>query len=102
LSISREDVKKIVKEALREETKEHVHTPSREEIVRDNVKIVCEDGECYAGVVEASKKFKYQCADCGMPIPDSMVSSKPFESNPAKCPNCGSVEAEKREGDEED
>ena len=46
--------------------------------------------DCYPKVIkQAGKTMKYQCKDCGLPLPDSMVGE-----NKPPCPNCGSDEAE--------
>lgn len=103
MSMTEKDFKKLIKEAISETRKEeHVHTPSRSEIVEGNANIICEDGECYSAVIKKAKKFKYKCSDCDLPLPDSIVNTKSYESNPLPCPNCGSHEAEEREEEEEE
>lgn len=103
MSVSEKDLKRLIKEAISEVQKEeHVHTPSRAEIVEGNANIICNEPECYSAVVKKAKKFKYKCSDCGLPLPESMVKAEPFEKNPMPCPSCGSMEAEEREVEEDE
>lgn len=92
MSVPLSALKEAIKEVLREESKDNPHL-SREDIIKSNVQIVCEDGDCYQGVVKKAKEtFPYRCADCGLPLPASMIGK-----NTPSCPNCGSEDAEEIE-----
>jgi len=102
MSIDKGELEKLIRDNVRKvwqelSHKEHSEAPmSNEDRVKTNVEIVCADGECYSGVIKKAKKdFPYQCKDCGLPLPRSMVEGS--ESSGQKCPNCDSEEAEERE-----
>lgn len=94
MSYSEQDLKRMLGEVIDGKLK----VPS--ESTEERVKHACDCPNCFCGIVEKMKNFKYQCADCGLPFPDSIVgkANSMFEkSNDSPCPNCGSVEAVERE-----
>lgn len=96
MSLSKEDLKKLMREVVSEVSQEHAVQPSREDIVKGNVGIVCKDGACWYGVVEEMKKADYVCEDCGLPL-----GSEKMVEEMEDCPNCHSHNAKRREEDEE-
>jgi hypothetical protein len=80
MSISLEDAKKAIREALLEQsnTKEQVET---------HVDHVCDCPDCLCGVMDKlNKESEYMCEHCGFPLGDEkMLKALPDCPN---CPNC--------------
>lgn len=96
--VSKDEVKGWMREVLAEVQKDSQPQRSRADVVKNNVDIVCADGECYAGVIKkAHDTMNFHCSDCGLPLPDEMVGDQGDSSTP--CPNCGCEDCE--EVDEE-
>jgi len=88
LSVSMDELKRAVKEVLREDMEE-------KEAQESHVDHVCGCKDCWCDVHEKARNnpnFLYQCADCGLPIPTEMINID--GSNPSvadiPCSNCGS------------
>jgi hypothetical protein len=97
MSYSKDELKSMIREVVQDvlEKQHSQPRPSNEERIQKNVQIICEDGECYAGVIKEAKNFPYKCVNCGTPLPSSFVGP-----GTPPCPNCGSEEVEENESEE--
>jgi len=93
LSVPFSELKSAIKEVLKEE--------KTFEPTENHVDHVCGCPDCYCGVIEKARKdFDYQCSNCGLPIPPSLVPYGENDDMKKPCPNCGEVDAEKIEREE--
>lgn len=97
MSIDEDALKKMLRGVVKEElAKQFQPQKSREDIVKTNVDIICNDGECYSGVIEKmNKTSEVMCADCGLPL-----GSKAFASQLSNCPNCQGTDTKEIEREE--
>lgn len=96
LSLSKADLKEVVKEAVKEELKQREQPQQSQG--HDTIKDMVNCPNCYPKAIEEIQKFNYQCQDCELPLPDSLVEGT--ESIGKKCPRCGSEHADKIEREE--
>ena len=99
MSLTPDQLKEMMRGVIKEELKQNPKTDTP----IDYVDHVCKCPDCYCGLIKKAKEFPYQCSDCGLPLPKSMVGKENSvleDSNPKPCPNCGSHEAEPIEREE--
>ena len=101
MSYSKDELRQVLRGVLREELKQTEKTQEPQGHQTIEAMVNCKD--CYPNAVKAIDKFNYECKDCGLPLPDSMVGKENsflVDSNPTPCPRCGGHEAEEREREE--
>jgi len=83
---SDEDLKKIVRVAVREESAA-VAAQAPQQPAESHVDHVVGCKNCYPEVIKKAREtFSHQCSDCGLPLSDAMVGP-----GTPPCPNCGST-----------
>jgi len=90
MSVSWEELRRSIKEVIREEKELENSKPNVSEITTEHA---CSCPDCYCNIIkEMNRKSDYICQNCGLPLGD-----KAFAEKIEKCPNCGSKEAKKVE-----
>ena len=83
-----EQVKKEIKEAIREQREKQSQTP-----IESHVDHLCGCPDCYCGTIDKmNKTSEVFCKDCGLPL-----GTKVFAEKIDHCPNCSGTELKERD-----
>ena len=91
MSFSIEELKAMMRNTVKDVLAEHDGIKRLAENQESHVDHVVGCPRCYPEVIKKAREtFKYQCSDCGLPLPDGMVGP---DVKDIPCPNCGSTQA---------
>jgi len=95
MSVSWEELRRGMKELLKEELKDFPQSQQPEQPKENHTQHILSCPTCYADTVKGMEKMKetsdYLCEDCDLPL-----GSKEFAEKIDVCPRCGSKKAKRR------